>query len=326
MIPTTPAVYIPNQTVCDVCGENIAHAEFLAQQHSPTLVCRSFDCKRVMNDKATMSAERFKIHLAFHKQLILERREKTAKRKAYEAALVDDEERQNNKILEHVTRAYPDAKNIHVIAIPTGLTTSTPLDPERRSAYETHLNEIIADGFSDTPSEDVFHTEQISSEKLAIVTEKFNRNAALEPLSDHVCGMCKGGCCAHGGNQAYLTVSTVLRLREKQPDITPDDILNLYMSRVQDETVVNSCINQTATGCAITRDMRSDTCNSYHCKPLHDFHDAYIATSTLPPVLAIQRSHTNWNRFDPHFENHITDVGLINDTGVHLIPITTFEE
>src|SRR5690606_19576300 len=85
-------------------------------------------------------------------------------------------------------------------------------------------------------------------------------------LAIGLCTACAGGCCTKGGNAAYLTAHTMQRVRADLPDISLADLQQLYLMRLPRESMAGSCIYHTSEGCALPRELRSDTCNNYACE------------------------------------------------------------
>lgn len=123
--------------------------------------------------------------------------------------------------------------------------------------------------------------------------------------------MCKGGCCASGKEHAYLSVFSIRRYMDDSPGQSTAEIIDLYLSKVSSETIKNSCINHTSTGCALPRHLRSDICNGYYCNSLKSYQEKMAGRENSIAVLAIQRSSTYWNRFEPEVHNEIIGVALI---------------
>ena len=143
-------------------------------------------------------------------------------------------------------------------------------------------------------------------------------DSLLNVISDQLCGMCKGSCCAAGGNVAYLTVETIRQFKQQNPDLSAEEILQAYMSRVPVESVTSACINQTSTGCALPREMRSDTCNEYFCDTLKGWREREQERES---VLAIQRDTPLWIRSGSGQRNDIHQVALIDRSGSSPLPV-----
>ncbi len=99
-------------------------------------------------------------------------------------------------------------------------------------------------------------------------------DAALADVSvGSICARCRGFCCAAGGDHGFLTTAT---LRRTAAAGVTGSVVAQYMAHVPPRAYAGSCIFHTAAGCALPRELRSDTCNRYLCTPL-----TRIATATL---------------------------------------------
>ena len=76
--------------------------------------------------------------------------------------------------------------------------------------------------------------------------------------------------------------------------------------------MTGACVNQTASGCVLPRSLRSDVCNSYYCDSLRKLHGEWEAGEVPNALLVVQRSHTNWNRFEGEGVNPVVGVRLVN--------------
>ena len=56
------------------------------------------------------------------------------------------------------------------------------------------------------------------------------------------CSLCKGHCCRHGEDDAFLDDQTLARIRLAQPKISDEAIVRLYVGHVPSEAYAGSCI------------------------------------------------------------------------------------
>ena len=108
---------------------------------------------------------------------------------------------------------------------------------------------------------------------------------------------------------------------DKHPEISTEDLLNAYLSWISAATVEDSCINQTASGCALPRELRSDICNGFYCDPVKLYQKKLSGKNELGVVLAIQRSSTYWNRFDLGVNNEIVQTALIQEDALQILNV-----
>jgi hypothetical protein len=130
-----------------------------------------------------------------------------------------------------------------------------PLPAARRRAFAAHLRTIIAEAFAD-PAPRVRASES-----------KGVQSAATEAA----CAACRGQCCSHGGEHAYLDEDTIRRIARTWPELGPHGIAALYRARVAKESFAGSCVFHGARGCRLPRELRSDLCNEFYCNALKLF-------------------------------------------------------
>jgi hypothetical protein len=85
------------------------------------------------------------------------------------------------------------------------------------------------------------------------------------------CSLCKGFCCKGGGDDAYLDERTMARVRQARPELDARGIIRLYTESVPARSYEASCLFHGKQGCMLSRDVRSDVCNSYFCRGLEDY-------------------------------------------------------
>ncbi len=179
--------------------------------------------------------------------------------------------------------------------LPANADPLVPQDPSRRALFAKHLAEIAEGAVFDyarLPS-DPFETGPMTSGR--------------ETLSAGACAACRGSCCRSGGDLAYLTEETIVRSLQAHPDRTLAQIIDSYMERLPAETVRDSCIYHSGTGCGLPRDLRSSTCNRYLCGKLKNLR-ATLPENHPPPVLAVMFDAGKWTR-----------TALIDETGFKIL-------
>ena len=76
---------------CEVCDSTISRFDSLAIKDLGYSVCRSFNCRRIMSQKSTMTPLLFKSNVLFNKNLILRQREKDLVRKNHIEDVIEKE-------------------------------------------------------------------------------------------------------------------------------------------------------------------------------------------------------------------------------------------
>jgi hypothetical protein len=158
-----------------------------------------------------------------------------------------------------------------------------PQDPSRRSQFAQHLAEIVEGAVLDQTQlqSDPFETESMTD--------------SPDGFSSSVCGACRGSCCRSGGDQAYLTEETIVRSLRAHPDWSLSKIMDSYLGCLPAESVLNSCIYHSATGCSLPRALRSSTCNRYLCGKLLNLR-ASLPDTSPPAILAVMFDDGKWAR------------------------------
>ncbi len=306
-----------NHSECEVCGSAITYHDALSLKPGDATVCRSFECRRIMQQKDSMSPLMFKSHLAFQKKRLKSHRDKVAARLQRISQVEQIQDKEHKRILASLLKKHSNLceNSVQTVVIPRGLSKPSKPEPERIETYVAHLQSIIAKAQTfHNASEVDFDQHHAAREKLQLVEKRFAQHPALRTMSDRLCAMCKGGCCRSGKEHAYLSVFSVRALMDKNPQKSAKDIVELYRSHISANTIKGSCINQTPTGCALPRALRSDICNAFYCDALKHYQQKPSAHSPDHTVLAIQRSNTYSSWIDPDEKNDIIGFELIRQT------------
>jgi hypothetical protein len=239
--------------------------------------------------------------------------QKQAERKARE-------ERENAAIVRRAleTTTGLAGQDFDVVVIPSGRADTSELPDERIQQYAEHLRRVTS-AAHDVADKSSSRTHREMRELFETTEARFAAEPGLRDISNRMCGMCKGGCCAAGGNAAYITSATIKRQKERQPGLADEDIVQAYLSRLSSQTIINACINQTATGCALPTEMRSDTCNGFHCDTLSAWHER-PREERASTVLAIRRSGTYTERNDLTQAHQVLEVALVKAEA--FVPLT----
>ena len=297
---------------CEICGEPVMPSQTLAPDSDISVSCSDFNCQRLLSQKSSLNSQLFAAQSAFHSQRIKAQRAKEAARKQHIEHIETTEARENQRILESMRDQHTELAHapLHLVPIPYGISAMRPMTRQRVKNYTQHLREIIQHGFLKPKHIDTDSSQDTCQSQKLIV------NTQLQSISDSLCTLCKGGCCASGADSAYLSADTIRRLIDIEPLSTEHSILDAYLDKLPTASIDGACINQTASGCALPRDMRSDTCNDYYCDPLSNYRESMHDKAIPDRILAIQRSHAQGRRFDSENGNKILCVALLDDKGV----------
>jgi hypothetical protein len=300
--------------LCEVCGAVISPAQALKIKNLDYRVCPSFDCNRIMNQRAGMSPAMFHSHLEFQRKLLRQNRERQAEHKRRIEETATRQYQQEQAVLDQMLSANftLDRTSIQTVVIPTGKLAPAPLPDSRIDDYLQHLRNIIDQAAACQSPDDIIQDQHTAAhDKLVNVELSFAANPQLHDISDRLCGLCKGGCCVSGGNHAYLSTITMYRQMQKNPDWSTQQLFDTYRSHIGEHSMEGSCINHTATGCALPRHMRSDICNAFYCDTLKTFQD-HNQQQAASQLLVIQRADTYCSWFDPDRENDISRALLLD--------------
>jgi hypothetical protein len=266
-----------------------------------------------MRRKGSMSPQAFAAHLR------TQARQARARRACVQADAARLLERQRLEATENATRwaalearlqgpaqgAAPDpaADRSVRLALPSGPRRLVNLPERDRGRYRDHLNRIIAAAMSDaTPA-----------------PEPAGGVPAPEPaagtaLLGRLCACCGGGCCTRGGHTAYLSAATIRRYMAGHPGMRPREVLAAYLDRLAFRTEAGSCVNHTAGGCGLPREMRSDICNRYLCAPLSDLRGRLEAAAPPEVAVVVVRRQDQWRKDRPGRPNEIVGEALVTAT------------
>jgi hypothetical protein len=194
---------------------------------------------------------------------------------------------------------------LHLV-LPTGPRRSRPVSLERHERYRSYLQRIIeeARSLAPAPVQDLPAADATGGSGMAA----------------HLCGFCGGGCCTKGGEEAYLRADTMRHFVDRHPGISDEEVLAAYLGRIPPATRAKSCINHTATGCSLPRDMRSGICNRFSCEPLAHLEAARRGPQPVHTVLIVRRKQDHWYRARPGLDNAINACGVLRETGLRRFP------
>lgn len=90
-----------------------------------------------------------------------------------------------------------------------------------------------------------------------------------------LCARCRGRCCTAGLDEdAFLHDGALQRWLREHPGQWPAAAVEAYMAALPAEHMQGSCLFHGAQGCALPRERRGDTCNSFGCMPYRTLMDA----------------------------------------------------
>jgi hypothetical protein len=240
------------------------------------------------------------------------------------------------------------------IGLPTGPLVTMPADPDRRAAFADHLRRVLSEAFEsasaellgatgESPSplglvqtldshEEVVHAVEEPSaadrddamqdmaQSAASTENEADNDTPYGPFSSQLCGVCAGGCCPVGSNHAFVTADTIRRVQSQGAARSAAELEALYLSYLPHESQEGGCIYQQAQGCALPREWRGDTCNTYICDSFRAVQEVEQesrigARLPLQAVIVVQRRQNQWLRDKPVLDNGITGLAVVKADG-----------
>ena len=86
----------------------------------------------------------------------------------------------------------------------------------------------------------------------------------------NACMTCRGACCEHGGDEAYLDAKFLASRLANEPEREPASIVAEYLDQIPEQSIAGSCVFHGQQGCVLSRETRSRTCNEFLCYPLQE--------------------------------------------------------
>jgi hypothetical protein len=150
-----------------------------------------------------------------------------------------------------------------------------PQDPARRTLFAERLAGVMDDATADPegPTGDPPHPEDPVT--------------PADILARSACASCRGLCCKHGEQHAFLRPATLRRTLKLHPEQTPAQALDMYLSYIPAESTAGSCIYHGCRGCTLPRALRSDVCNRFICDDLDRLQKVVVAGERVPPIVAV---------------------------------------
>lgn len=304
---------------CCVCSEPISAIRQRQQAASEFPHCNSFDCSRFIEQRRHLPENLFRAQLESISAQYRERKAAQQEREEKIRVRVEVEEQENQQLFDALLQARPELaeQDIHRMVLPSGHSRIAPVTQQRVDNYRAHLQKIVAAAENFVSAAEIVEDQNLHYAADSHRNEdSFHHNPALQSVSDRLCAMCRGACCSSGGDHAYLSQLILRRILDNNPELSGEDIIARYTFSVATETIEGSCINQTATGCSLPRELRSDTCNAYYCDAILNYHRDSNEAGEVRKVFAIQREATFAGTIDPDTPNGVLATALVTESGV----------
>ena len=98
--------------------------------------------------------------------------------------------------------------------------------------------------------------------------------AAEASLLGQACAACRGTCCKHGREHAFLGGLRLARYLADHPGRTPEQAVAAYLAHLPGESFEDACVYRGRAGCTLPRDLRAELCNAYECAGLRAYRRA----------------------------------------------------
>lgn len=197
-------------------------------------------------------------------------RPQAAARAAQAALVVDAHERRR---VRAVRDAVPmaEVESYRVSVIPKSTRRVSALPRRRRALFEASLRAYLTEARGWMARGELPTTYQPPTPE-ATPTALERRQLAVLGMG---CAACGGECCGTGKEHAFLRVDAMLHYLQRFPEKDDDTIVADYLAFLSARTITGGCVFQNPDGCALPRDMRSNTCNAFHCTGLNVIRDAF---------------------------------------------------
>ncbi len=256
----------------------------------PGWVCRDPMCRRLADLRERLPAPAFAAEVTFQQGLRAERARRSREADAARMAVRERERQEHANALNALLEAEPDLADNPpmVVGVPSGLTGSVPLAADRIDRYRDFVRSLVERCFD---ADHAWMDDETDRER--------DDDAGLQAVCAAMCTLCGGGCCSFGGDHAHLSQHAMQRVVRRNRQRSVGEIVDMYLAYVPRESIANSCINQTRSGCALPRELRSDTCNAFFCEGVGAYRSRATEGRAPHRVYVIQRNYAQIGRFHP---------------------------
>ncbi len=304
-------------TTCDICDERLSPLELHRQKDNEHRHCNSYQCKSLASQKEHMLPEQWSLHLHHHRLAMQAERIRSEKHNQQVLFVDTKEKREHEQVAKHASKKYSEpSANTLLVSLPTGPSASSKLPGVRKEHYIQHLKISMKECLSE---------QTLPLQKQGY--ENLNQPTELEKAPDF-CATCKGGCCTMGKNTGYISAKTLQQSIAANPELSPSEIVNKYISFIPQTSITDSCINHGTSGCTIPREWRSDTCNRFFCKPVKNYFEQQKYKNPPKNTIIVQRSCTHWNRYALDQETTVTNIIYFHapENISNIIPLDVLDE
>jgi len=167
-------------------------------------------------------------------------------------------------------------KDFTPAAIPVNTRRVRHLPEKRRRTFRDRLMQLIGQAAAERRSS----ARSKDNTTIQMNCDAQMQGTELRSILRNACAICRGGCCIHGGDHAYLKVETLLRCMYQHPELQQHQVLEEYLSCLPKKTYEDSCIYHAEFGCALPRHLRAESCDSFACEGLVEIKKHAIDTKS----------------------------------------------
>jgi hypothetical protein len=160
------------------------------------------------------------------------------------------------------------------VAIPVNMRHITNLPEKRRRMFCDRLKQLSDQAAAQPPSSTNLNDDSTMQTK----RDTPMQITQLHSIINNACTICRGSCCIHGEDHAYLKVDNLLRYMHQHPELQQQQVFDEYLSCLTKKTYKDSCLYHTEIGCALPSHMRSESCSSFACDGLVEIEKHAIDT------------------------------------------------
>jgi hypothetical protein len=157
--------------------------------------------------------------------------------------------------------------------LPRNTDRSSKLPTRRWLAFERHVRTCLADARARLAAGETAPSPALPSPPPDDAT--LAQQEAQIALLGAGCAACRGMCCRTGGEHAYIRSDTMVAYLRRYPTHDDDTIVAHYRTYRRPRTMTHGCVFQVDDGCALPRDLRGSTCNTFYCTGLNMIRGQY---------------------------------------------------
>jgi hypothetical protein len=277
-----PIAYQGRMEKCSICSKMY----FTCNYPDSEPVCSSIECLRIHNSKSNNhTLDQFYSHQSEQ----IRQRNQQINEESKRIAQVREQEKQDRLMREKkdCKALYDKILNNHkelsseqyplVSLTAYHKTPIVPLPEHRRQNYLNHIRQLLKSLQAEVST--IIENE----EKIPDTGETMNTK-----IFEKICATCAGRCCTQAMDIAYLSISTFRRYMRDNPLLDFEQVYKLYENKIPAQAYEGSCINHTQTGCQLPREMRSNTCNDFHCNALQTLQEHTQIQPDTQGVVVVQ--------------------------------------